>query len=124
MVKFTPAIFRFSSGLLPTPAEGLSGRPAGCQFSHCTGGIRYACLPSRLWENHPLRVLAGLLKQTKGVWFSDPKLGQPKIGLNLSTTNLMPWRTVLRNITLPMELEGVSQPRGREKARIWIKQVD
>ena len=52
-----------------------------------------------------LRVLAGLLQPTRGaVHFADG--GQPKIGMVFQQSNLMPWRTVRENITLPLELHG------------------
>ncbi|MGD0005882.1 MAG: ABC transporter ATP-binding protein, partial [Anaerolineaceae bacterium] len=37
--------------------------------------------------------------------------------------NLMPWRTALENITLPLELKGSSPEEARAQAQTWINQV-
>jgi NitT/TauT family transport system ATP-binding protein len=63
-----------------------------------------------------LRILAGLLEPTSGSFtFAG---GKPKIGMVFQQSNLMPWRTALENITLPLELQGVqpddAQPRAQE----------
>lgn len=71
--------------------------------------------PSGSGKTTLLRILAGLLPPTSGeVRFGDPR--QPRIGMVFQQANLMPWRTVLQNIMLPLELEGARDavPRARE----------
>jgi NitT/TauT family transport system ATP-binding protein len=48
---------------------------------------------------------------------------QPRIGVVFQQSNLMPWRTVLENITLPLELEGVNSGEARTKAQELIDLV-
>jgi len=68
-----------------------------------------------------LRVLAGLLKPTSGTFtFAS---SQPRIGMVFQQANLMPWRTVLQNITLPLELLGVSPTEAGSRARELIELV-
>ena len=68
-----------------------------------------------------LRVLAGLLKPTSGTFtFAS---SQPRIGMVFQQANLMPWRTVLQNITLPLELTGVSPTEASARARELIDLV-
>ncbi len=80
--------------------------------------------PSGSGKSTLLRVLAGLLLPTRGrvqFHFNDGTL--PRIGLVFQQANLMPWRTVLQNITLPLELENVSPMVADEKARDWVELV-
>jgi NitT/TauT family transport system ATP-binding protein len=73
-----------------------------------------------------LRVLAGLLMPTSGeVWFDGEKLSGPRraIGLVFQKANLMPWRTVLQNITLPLELQHIPADAARHQAQEMVNLV-
>jgi len=45
------------------------------------------------------------------------------VGIVFQKANLMPWRTALRNITLPLELEGVEKATARQRAIELIELV-
>jgi NitT/TauT family transport system ATP-binding protein len=79
--------------------------------------------PSGCGKTTLLRALAGILEPTKGKVIFDPHLGQPRVGLIFQHANLMPWRTVLQNITLPLQLQGISTSLAEKQARKWIHQV-
>jgi NitT/TauT family transport system ATP-binding protein len=69
-----------------------------------------------------LRTLAGLLPPTSGkVDFGKGR--QPRIGMVFQQSNLMPWRTAIANITLPLELEGFSRERAQARAQDLIDLV-
>ena len=82
--------------------------------------------PSGCGKSTLLRVLAGLLRPTAGkVCFDGRPLQGPqrRVGLVFQHANLMPWRTVLRNITLPLELRGVPRAEARQRAEELIALV-
>jgi NitT/TauT family transport system ATP-binding protein len=77
--------------------------------------------PSGSGKSTLLRILAGLLKPTAGSFtFSG---GKPKIGMVFQESNLMPWRTALENITLPLELLGVQPDEAHTRAQELIDLV-
>lgn len=67
--------------------------------------------PSGSGKSTLLRILAGLIRPQQGHVWLDGKLVEspgPSIGVVFQKANLMPWRTVLENIALPLELSGVA----------------
>jgi NitT/TauT family transport system ATP-binding protein len=64
--------------------------------------------PSGSGKTTLLRILAGLETPTKGK-VEFPSTSQPRVGLVFQDSNLMPWRTVMENILLPLELRGVDR---------------
>ena len=66
-----------------------------------------------------LRILGGLLTPTAGqVQFKGRTVQspQPQIGFVFQNTNLMPWRTALENVLLPLELQKPLDRHDRERA--------
>jgi NitT/TauT family transport system ATP-binding protein len=76
--------------------------------------------PSGCGKSTLLRILGGLLVPTRGTVHLD---GQPlsaprrQVSYVFQKVNLMPWRTVLRNVTLPLEVAGVSRPAAEQRAQ-------
>jgi len=78
--------------------------------------------PSGSGKTTLLRILAGILAPTSGdVQFEH--ILQPKIGMVFQQSNLMPWRTVMDNIKLPLELEGMGESKARVRAQEMIELV-
>ncbi len=66
-----------------------------------------------------LRAIAGLLPATTGtVDFGGGR--KPRIGMAFQQANLMPWRTAIENVKLPLELEGLQAERAAQRAQEMI----
>lgn len=76
--------------------------------------------PSGSGKTTLLRALASLIQPTSGsVNFMHHH--QPKIGMVFQQSNLMPWRTVMENIQISLELDGAGEIKAQNKAREMIK---
>jgi NitT/TauT family transport system ATP-binding protein len=78
--------------------------------------------PSGSGKSTLLRILAGLLPPTAGS-VSFAGAARPRIGFVFQQANLMPWRTVLENIILPLEVENVPAQLARQKAQELVALV-
>jgi len=73
-----------------------------------------------------LRLVAGLLTPTEGrisLTGAPASAGQPEVGIVFQEPRLLPWRTVLRNVTLPLELAGESLVSARVTAEKALARV-
>src|SRR5512141_2357052 len=78
--------------------------------------------PSGSGKTTLLRIIANLLKPASGeVHFIRNQ--HPQIGMVFQQSNLMPWRSVMDNIKLPLELEGMGENKARLKAQEMIELV-
>jgi NitT/TauT family transport system ATP-binding protein len=109
----------------PSPEGGL-GALGDVSFEIREG--EFVCLvgPSGCGKSTLLRVLSGLLPPTRGsVSFRGQQLVGPsaQIGIVFQSSNLMPWRTVLRNITLPLEVQRVDRATAQPAASDLVRLV-
>ena len=89
----------------------------------------FVCLvgPSGCGKSTLIRVLAGLLSPTAGAAYCGDELIDrplPHIAIMFQDTNLMPWRTVLDNIALPLELAGVTKKERYRTVRGLLSQLN
>ncbi len=84
--------------------------------------------PSGCGKSTLLRLIAGLDHLTAGSIqvAGRPSADLPKrsgIAFVFQDAHLLPWRNVLRNVELPLELLGIGRPQRRELARQAIEEV-
>jgi NitT/TauT family transport system ATP-binding protein len=89
---------------------------------------QFVCVlgPSGSGKSTLLRILAGLLQPSEGeLFYSGERLISPRqgVGFVFQKANLMPWRTVLENIVLPLELHHVPQAEAHQRALALVDLV-
>ncbi len=109
--------------------EGRQGRVealAGVSFQ--VEPFEFLCLvgPSGCGKSTLLRLMAGLLRPSDGeICLDGEPLAGPRrqVGIVFQKANLMPWRSVGDNVTLPLELAGVPRADAMRRASDLIELV-
>ncbi len=78
--------------------------------------------PSGCGKSTLLRLVAGLDQPTDGTLILHQKY-RSKMAYVFQDAHLLPWRNVLRNVALPLEIAGVNRAQRRAKALAAIEQV-
>jgi len=82
--------------------------------------------PSGCGKSTLLRILGGLLAPTEGrVHLDSRPLSSPRrqVGYVFQKMSLMPWRTVLGNVVLPLQVAGTSRTEAKRRAQDLIDLV-
>jgi NitT/TauT family transport system ATP-binding protein len=82
--------------------------------------------PSGCGKTTFLRIAAGLVRATSGVVQingKDVTEPQPDFGIAFQQSNLMPWRSVLRNVLFPMEIRHENGRAALERAKELLSLV-
>jgi NitT/TauT family transport system ATP-binding protein len=93
------------------------GETSICVYPHEFVGI---IGPSGCGKSTLLRILGGLLRPSQGqVIFDGIPLSCPqkRIGIVFQHPNLMPWRSALHNVSLPLEIEGMPRVKSEVQAK-------
>ncbi len=84
------------------------------------GGFVAVVGPSGCGKSTLTRLIAGLLEPNAGeVWLHGQRVTGPKSSVGMAFQNpvLLEWRSVLRNVTLPLELVAPKMPRQEKEER-------
>jgi NitT/TauT family transport system ATP-binding protein len=108
--------------------NGNGGLPVLDGISFSVRPQEFVCIvgPSGCGKTTLLRLLDGLLMPTRGeIRFEGEPLQHPRrrVGFVFQQANLMPWRTVEANISLPLELVGSPEAERRTRAHELISLV-
>ena len=98
------------------------------EVSFCVDEGEFVCLlgPSGSGKSTLLRIVNGLVAPTSGsVCLDGERVTEPHAGIGFvfQKTNLMPWRTVLENVLLPLEVQGRVTGAERERACLLLGTV-
>ena len=77
--------------------------------------------PSGCGKSTALRIAAGLARPSAGT-IAFPN-GKPEAGFVFQEPTLMPWRTVLANVRLPLELRGVARADAEARSRMALERA-
>ncbi len=119
----------------------LVARNLHVTFANDNGGLRalqdisfsvcpqeFVCVlgPSGSGKSTLLRLLAGLLAPSQGeLSYNGMPLSEARhsVGFVFQRANLMPWRNVLQNVSLPLELQQMPRPAALERAQELLELV-
>jgi len=119
----------------------IAVKDVSAEFPNGNGGLRvldglsfnvhdqeFVCVlgPSGSGKSTLLRLLAGLLRPSGGdIVLHGERISGPArgVGYVFQHANLMPWRSVIQNVTLPLEVIGISQEKTHIQAQELIQLV-
>jgi NitT/TauT family transport system ATP-binding protein len=79
--------------------------------------------PSGCGKSTLLRIIGGLLTPDSGTLDITPTEAKRRTACVFQDANLLPWRTVLQNAALPLELMGVDKAERTTRARASLAEV-
>jgi len=119
----------------------LTAHDLSMEFPNGNGGLKaldavtfsalpneFVCVvgPSGSGKSTLLRLVGGLLNPTRGaVEFEGQRVEGPRrrIGFVFQDANLMPWRSALANVELPLEIQGAASADKKARAEQLLKLV-
>ncbi|MGS4946857.1 ABC transporter ATP-binding protein [Meridianimarinicoccus sp. RP-17] len=104
--------YRTDAGPLPV-LDNLSIRMAEGSFTAVVG-------PSGCGKSTLTRLIAGLMRPDEGqVWLGGKMVTSPRptVGMAFQNPVLLEWRTILRNVMLPLEIVGQRKSKSDQEAR-------
>ena len=75
--------------------------------------------PSGVGKSTILKLIAGIEKQTDGILINNAK----KIGYVFQEPRLLPWKTTMDNVLLPLIISGIDKTIAQEKADHFLQKM-
>ena len=97
-----------------------------CTLDVAAGSFTVVIGPNGSGKSTVLRLIAGLIEPGDGtviVGGAAPRAGDGRVGLAFQQPRLIPWRSTLDNVALPLELAGVAPVERRARAGIALERV-
>ncbi|MGZ8481213.1 MAG: ABC transporter ATP-binding protein [Candidatus Limnocylindria bacterium] len=98
----------------------------GLDLNADAGSFTAVIGPNGCGKSTLLRVVAGLMAPRAGsvrVGDARPRPGDGRVGLAFQQPRLIPWRTTVDNVAMPLELAGASSGERRERALEALERV-
>ena len=98
----------------------------GCSLEVPAGSFTVIIGPNGCGKSTLLRAVAGLLAPTSGevrVGGEPPRAGDGRVSLAFQQPRLVPWRSTLENVALPLEIAGVPRPERVVRATDALERV-
>ena len=99
---------------------------SGLSLDVAAGSFTVVIGPNGCGKSTLLRLVAGLLLPTSGMVTVDgvaPRPGDGRVGMAFQQPRLVPWRSTLDNVALPLELAGVPAAERRHRAEDALERV-
>ena len=121
-----------SSTGLDVTVEGADVRFPGrtaleaCSLDVAAGSFTVVIGPNGCGKSTLLRLVAGLLAPSTGrvrVGGDAPRAGDGRVGLAFQQPRIVPWRSTLENVALPLEIAGVAAGERRARAHLALERV-
>jgi NitT/TauT family transport system ATP-binding protein len=97
-----------------------------CSIEVPAGSFTVIIGPNGCGKSTLLRTVAGLLAPTSGkvrVGGEPPRAGDGRVSLGFQQPRLVPWRSTLENVALPLEIAGVPPAERRARATEALERV-
>ena len=107
------------------PDRGVTAL-ADCSLDVPAGSLTVIIGPNGCGKSTLLRLVAGLIAPSSGrvaVDGREPRPGDGRVGLAFQQPRLVPWRSTLDNVGLPLELAGVPAVERRAQATDALERV-
>lgn len=101
------------------PGGGILPALGPVKFDVVAGEFVSLVGPSGCGKSTLVRILGGLQQPTQGrALLESQPISEPssRIGIMFQDANLMPWRTVIDNVALPLEIAGVTKTIRQQRA--------